>query len=128
MPHLRIISSFWVGFWLFVRKGTSSLSDFRLHLVGQNCATYLSSDQLLAKGNEIPMTSLDQSGFLLGSVIGPYPSWCQSISAHYLNRPGLFSRRRRQWMLGRQQRTSATNINIISAFKNSDCTLNLPSL
>lgn len=51
------------GFFVCVERDTLP-SDFCLHLIDQNCATYLSSDYLLAKGNEMPMTGLDQSGFL----------------------------------------------------------------
>lgn len=61
-----IASSFWAGFWLLVLAFglEPSLSNLCLHLVDQNGATYLSLDQLLAKGNETTMTSLDQSGLL----------------------------------------------------------------
>ena len=57
-------SSFWADLWLFVWKGSPSLSNLCLHLIDQNCATYLSLDQFLAKGNETTITSLDHSEFL----------------------------------------------------------------
>lgn len=82
----RVASLFWAGFWLFVWKETPSLTDLCLHLINQKCATSPSSDQSLAKGPEIIMTSL---GTRQDFFPGTYLSWCQGISAHCLNILGL---------------------------------------